>query len=150
MGINLKCMDYVRLVKLLKNHFQLYVAVGIGGMIGSVVRYVVSLLFRTDNFASFPWATFLVNISGAFFLTFLLFLPVIKTRLKEPLFIGLTTGVIGSYTTFSTIIVEVVAVWNESNFIAVLYILLTIFVGLLFSYAGYALARKLQKEVRER
>lgn len=126
-----------------RSHVKVYFAVGIGGIIGSILRYLVSLLFYPISFVGFPWATLMVNITGAFLLTFMLFHPRIKTKLSPTVFTALTTGIVGSYTTFSTITVEVALLFKVSSFISISYLFLTIFGGLFCSYLGYKAALRL-------
>jgi fluoride exporter len=80
-------------------------AIFAGGVVGALARVWISRQFATAPTA-WPWATFAVNISGAFALGYL------ATRLQErlpqstyrrPL---LGTGFCGAYTTFSTMQVE--------------------------------------------
>lgn len=140
-------MGYVLSVKLHRiKELRLYLAVGIGGMIGSCLRYLVSLLFQLGNVSEFPWATLTVNMSGAFLLTFLLFHPVIKSKLSPIVFTAMTTGLVGSYTTFSTITVETVMLWQVSYVTASVYIFLTFIGGLFCSYLGYKIACQITKE----
>lgn len=125
-----------------KTPLQIYLAVGLGGMIGSVLRYIVSLLFHPEIGLHFPWSTLLVNLSGAFLLSFLLFQPTIKSKINSIIFIGLTTGVLGSFTTFSMIMIEIVSLWQNTPSIAIIYCLVTLIGGIICSLLGYLLAKK--------
>lgn len=124
---------------------KIYIAVGIGGIIGSVLRYLISLLFWTEHINSFPWATYFVNISGACLLTFIVFHPFFVQTLSPQVFVGLTTGLIGSYTTFSTLILEITTLWNNDILLALFYTFATIFGGLFASYSGYFIAQRTSK-----
>lgn len=124
------------------NNLLLYLAVGIGGVIGSLLRYLVSLLIYSEIGTAFHWETLFVNLCGAFLLAFLLFQPAIKSKMKPHIFIGLTTGILGSFTTFSTIIVEIVSLWQNAPTIAIIYCLATLIGGISSSLLGYLLARK--------
>src|ERR1700722_12411120 len=76
-------------------------AVATGGAFGAVSRYAISLAIP-ETTAGFPWATFLINITGSAVLGFLITLILEqfpRGRLARPL---LGTGFIGAYTTFST------------------------------------------------
>ncbi|MEI3611578.1 fluoride efflux transporter FluC [Pseudogracilibacillus sp. SO30301A] len=117
-----------------------YLAVGIGGIIGSSLRYLISLLISV---ASFPWSTLIVNVTGAFLLTFILFHPSIKAKLSPIIFTAITTGIIGSYTTFSTITVEVVMLLNSNYVLSIIYLFATIFGGLFCSYLGFRFSYRL-------
>jgi CrcB protein len=81
-------------------------AIALGGGLGSVGRYLVSIALpvRTGHF---PWATFLVNLSGCFLLGALMVFVVEiwpPRRYVRP-FAGI--GILGGFTTFSTFAVEV-------------------------------------------
>jgi len=124
---------------------RIYLAVGLGGVIGSLLRYLVSTMFWTDQAVAFPWATYVVNMSGAFLLTFIVFQPFIIDKLPPILFVGFTTGLIGSYTTFSMLILELITLWEDHLSLAIVYFLATLCGGLLASYAGYVVANSSSK-----
>lgn len=124
---------------------KFYLAVGIGGVIGSCLRYFISLLFSTANLSGFPSATLIVNLSGAFLLAFIVFHPYITARFNPAIAAFFTTGLIGSYTTFSTIAIEVALLAKENMPMMATYLALTIFGGLLCSFAGYRTARRIAK-----
>src|SRR5699024_935224 len=117
---------------------RLYFMIGIGGMIGAVARYTVSLTFV--EYESFPYATLFTNFTGCFFLTFLLNSHYVRQKLSMQTRTALTTGVIGSFTTFSTFALETVRIWDSQVFIAIIYILLSVFGGVIFCYVGYKVA----------
>lgn len=120
---------------------KLFLAIGLGGMIGSVCRYSISLLFTGDP-ESFPFETLIVNLIGCFLLSFFLNKSQFKQTLSPLIFISLTTGLIGSFTTFSTFAVETVILFDFSLFLALVYMLVSIFGGLLFCYFGYRCATR--------
>jgi fluoride exporter len=81
-------------------------AIFLGGAVGALLRVWIGLTFATAA-GTWPWATFAVNVSGAFALGYL------ATRLQERLPLStyrrplLATGFCGAYTTFSTMQVEI-------------------------------------------
>ena len=89
-------------------------AIFAGGFLGTIARAALaqSLAVRPDRW---PWATFAVNILGAFLLGYVI------TRLQERLppsmygraFLG--TGICGAVTTFSTMMVELLAMIEGSH-----------------------------------
>ena len=116
-------------------------AIAAGGAIGSPLRYLVSEHLATDP-GGFPRATFLVNISGSFVLGFVI--VVILERARPTLYLRpfLATGVLGAYTTFSTLAVEAVLLVREHNTTgAMMYVVCTIAFGLLAVWLGMTLAR---------
>lgn len=119
--------------------FKLYFAVGIGGMIGAIVRYSISLLFTSDGF--FPYATLISNLVGCFLLSLLLNKLAWKQKLSPELFAALGTGMIGAFTTFSTFAVETIDLWQTDLFLAFLYVFLSIVGGLGYCYLGFMSAK---------
>lgn len=121
-----------------------YVAIGIGGMVGAIARYSLSILLVNNN--GFPYETLIANLIGCFLLSFLLHHEMIKKKLPKEIFTAISVGVIGSFTTFSTFAVETMMLWYKQPLIAMTYIMISIFGGLLFCYAGYRLAKRKQVE----
>src|SRR5699024_12674402 len=103
----------------------------------SILRYLVSVLFMSNPFTTFPCATFIVNITRAFLLTWIIFQPFFVRRLDPVIFVALTTGFLGSYTTFSTLILEATFLLHHNIATRLLYIASTIFGGLLACFLGY-------------
>lgn len=122
---------------------KLFIAVGLGGMLGAIGRYCVSIVVQSNSL--FPIATLIVNLIGCFFLAYLLNSPAIKGFLSNEFFTGLTTGLLGAFTTFSTFASETVNLWNHSLALAVLYVMLSLIFGLLLAYFGYLMAKKGRK-----
>lgn len=121
---------------------KVYLAVVIGGFFGSILRYGIGLLLPNIDYSGFPWATFAVNISGAFLLTYILFHPMIQSKLDQVVITGITTGLIGAYTTFSAITVEIIMLSKENFVLAIIYIFSTLLFGLFSSFLGYKYATR--------
>jgi CrcB protein len=116
-------------------------AVAAGGALGAVSRYAISLAIPETS-SGFPWATFLINITGSAVLGFLVTLLLEqfpRGRLARPL---LGTGFIGAYTTFSTFTVEAAALVRAGHpAVAVAYVLASVAAGLAAAWAGMVTAR---------
>ncbi|WP_114571275.1 fluoride efflux transporter CrcB [Exiguobacterium flavidum] len=122
---------------------MLYLLVGLAGICGALARYGVGLAVGQFASGPFPLATLLINLAGCFLLgyaTHFLF----KTKVLHSYAVtALGTGFIGSFTTFSTFSVETVTLMRESRFLlAGLYVALSLFGGLLFSYLGFRIGSR--------
>jgi CrcB protein len=82
------------------------VAIAIAGALGALARYGVDGLVSRRLPAAFPWGTFVVNISGAFVLGLLMTLMTEQLTTAPWLRAALTIGLLGAYTTFSTLSYE--------------------------------------------
>src|SRR3954471_10687924 len=80
-------------------------AIAAGGALGAPARYGVATLIHVAP-GSFPWATFWINVSGAFALGMLLMAASGRVRMTPRVVPFAATGFLGAYTTFSTFSVE--------------------------------------------
>ena len=80
--------------------------VGLGGGVGAVCRYVLSLLPVNEKF---PCSTLLVNLAGAVLIGFLAGCAGRIPRLAPELRLLLQTGFCGGFTTFSTFSLETIS-----------------------------------------
>ncbi|WP_293369606.1 fluoride efflux transporter CrcB [Nevskia sp.] len=90
-------------------------AVAAGGALGSVARYLMSTVLRSTA-PGFPWGTLLVNVVGG--LAMGLITAYALTRpgaLSDTVRIGLTTGILGGFTTFSAFSIETLLLWREGS-----------------------------------
>ena len=76
--------------------------VGTGGFIGSVLRYLVQVLVEKDLASTFPWGTFIANISGSFIIGIIFALAEKGNFLSAEWRIFLAVGICGGFTTFSS------------------------------------------------
>jgi CrcB protein len=79
----------------------LWLAVGALGGLGAVARFAIDALVSTNTAARFPLGTLLINLSGALVLGVL-----VGVALHGDGYLLAGTAVIGSYTTFSTWMLE--------------------------------------------
>ena len=114
-------------------------AVGIGGAIGASLRYFLSQIIVYE--VGFPLATCIANLIGCFLLSYLLSGKLLKSYPKMKL--ALTTGLLGSFTTFSTFSNETISLISDQLYgIAFVYVLLSALGGLLLSFVGYRLGNR--------
>ncbi|MCF8563291.1 fluoride efflux transporter CrcB [Alicyclobacillus tolerans] len=96
-----------------------YVWVGLGGTIGALLRYQLSKWIGERIVVSFPLATLIINVTGAFLLGFFTrSLGHIFPHLGSAPMLLLGTGLCGAYTTFSTFSYELVILLRESRYAA--------------------------------
>jgi CrcB protein len=115
---------------LLKN----IILVGLGGMIGSELRYLASYFIRHE---SFPYATFTVNIAGSFLIGLVMGIAAKQEGFTNwQLF--LATGICGGFTTFSAFAWENIQLLHQDRYGAfLLYMGATLFLGLGAVVFGY-------------
>ena len=107
-----------------------YLLVGIGGFIGSVLRFGASELFGT------PQATFVVNAVGSLLLGILM-AALVNELIGQETALLFGTGILGAFTTMSTFSLETVELWAENEFNAIGYVLLTMIVCPALAFAGW-------------
>ena len=78
--------------------------VAVGGAIGSMARYAVTTI--QNPVGAFPYAIFVVNLSGGFMMGVVTALLALKFSVSSEMRAFLTTGILGGYTTFSTFSLE--------------------------------------------
>lgn len=115
--------------------------VGVGGFIGSVLRYLIGLIHIDENFA-FPVKTFAVNIIGAFAIGIITALALKNAELNPRLVLFLKVGICGGFTTFSTFALESAKLFQDGRgVIAVIYIVLSAVLSVLAVLAAETLVK---------
>lgn len=122
-------------------HLRELALVAVGGALGAVLRYSVGRAMGPNADATIPWHTLLVNLTGAFALGLLL---VVAARAGWPGWwrplVGV--GLIGGYTTFSTLSLEVVELaLHGSGAAAAAYAAGSLALGVAGAATGIALGR---------
>ncbi|MBX0358419.1 fluoride efflux transporter CrcB [Halobacillus sp. Nhm2S1] len=121
---------------------MIYFYVGIGGMIGASLRFLIGEWLKNPD-QWFPYSTLTVNLTGSFFLAWFTMGIVEKFSLSPKWKAALGTGLVGSYTTFSTLSMDAVSLYERGDMIlSLLYIAISIFGGLAFSMLGFTLGKR--------
>lgn len=116
--------------------------VALGGSIGSVLRYLTSVLVYKYYASIFPLATLITNIIGCFLIGLLVGLLEKNSLTDSNLKWFLITGFCGGYTTFSAFGYENISLFqNNHSAYAFLYIGLSIFAGLFAVWGGLFLVK---------
>ncbi|WP_462420322.1 fluoride efflux transporter CrcB [Salinicoccus sp. Marseille-QA3877] len=121
-----------------------YLFVMVGGFFGTISRFAVSEWFHTAG--GFPFPTLFVNLAGCFALGWLLTYISRKTNIRPEYALIIGTGFIGSFTTFSTFTVETLTLFSQGFLLqAMIYVAVSIIIGLLMTYIGYKLASPMKR-----
>lgn len=115
--------------------------VGAGGFIGAILRYLVGLipLNQTDGF---PIKTLCINIIGSFVIGLVAAYSVKHGECPQSLQLFLKVGICGGFTTFSSFALETSNLVDKGNaFGAIIYICLSVILGVTAVYAATALVR---------
>ena len=119
----------------------LYVA--LGGAIGASARYLVGGWMGAWLGPDFPWGTFFVNVSGSFLIGVVLVL-VEGGALPPGARPFLAVGILGGYTTFSSLSYESLGLLTETGVVLTLLNTLgQLVIGLIFVYFGVVVGRLL-------
>lgn len=112
-------------------------AVGVGGFIGSVFRYAISLKMNEQFSDSLIlYSTLIVNVIGSFFIGIILELST-QISISAVLKLFLTTGFLGGLTTFSTMSYETISLIVAGEYgRALLNVFLNLASGLSAAYVG--------------
>lgn len=114
-----------------------FVWVAVGGAAGSVARHLVAGGF---NGRFHPWGTVLVNVVGSFALGILL--GRWGMAVESPARIGITVGLLGGFTTFSTFSMDTVRLWESGDAgLALITVILSVGLGLAAAVVGVAVGR---------
>jgi CrcB protein len=76
--------------------------VGLGGFFGAIARYALGLVLAKRLGTTWPYATFIINVTGCFALAFFMTLVTERTTIHEGWRYLFPIGFVGAYTTFST------------------------------------------------
>ncbi len=116
----------------------------LGGGIGSVLRYgTVIGMARLLPKAIFPWGVLAANILGSFILGFLFALPAMKEKGSGP-WLFAATGVLGGYTTFSTLSNDSwLLLLNQHSWLALINAIGSVLLGITAAAIGWWAGSKL-------
>lgn len=130
-----------------------FLYVGFAGFLGAITRiWLGRVLINFNPEALFPYHTLLINLVGSFLLSYFLVFIESKSNISTNLKIAISTGFLGSFTTFSTFSVETIyLIQIEAYKIAILYIFTSFIGGIVLALLGYRLAElKVIKKSRAR
>lgn len=115
---------------------------GVGGFIGTVLRFLVSRYFQLSFASVFPWSTFIVNVLGCFLIGIVYGLSEKGDLLSPEWRIFLSIGLAGGFTTFSTFSNDAYILLQTREMMRLaLYTGLSFFLGIMAVFLGRTLIK---------
>ncbi len=119
-------------------------AIGLGGAVGAVLRFMVSTGVHRFAGRDFPYGTLSVNILGSLLMGFLYILLIERLSLGTEWRAVLLVGLLGAFTTFSTFSIETLNLIENGELIkAGINIVLSVSLCLLAAWLGVFAGRQL-------
>lgn len=116
----------------------------LGGGIGSLLRWQIGHFLDSRISAHFRYSTFLINVTGAFVIAYLSMSLAIgwQQRFGDVMSSLVLTGILGGYTTFSSMQLDAVQMAEgRRHALALFYLVSSVLTGLIAAAAGVALAK---------
>lgn len=128
-----------------------YIFIALGGMLGAMLRYKIEHIHIYHYKEVVPINTLMINISGSFVLALVLTIAFEIWQFSSDLRLGIATGFLGAYTTFSTMCKETMNLMKQGDYYSsISYIGFSTMLGLAAAYFGIILAREIvSKLVKE-
>lgn len=125
------------------SYFSQVVLVGLGGFVGSSLRFMVSgWVHAALPFSGFPYGTLAVNVLGCLAIGLLGGMMEMRQALDPAQRLFLLIGVLGGFTTFSTFAYETLSLGQDAELAkAFANTLLQLVLGLTAAWLGYTAAR---------
>ncbi|NDW12685.1 fluoride efflux transporter CrcB [Bacteroides sp. 214] len=121
---------------------KMILLVGLGGGLGSILRFLTSVIVNKYTQTTYPLSTFTVNIIGCFIIGMLLGLFERNQIINTDLRLLFMTGFCGGYTTFSAFALENINLFQSGHTLtALLYIVASVILGLLAVWGGVLLIK---------
>jgi len=121
-----------------------YLAVALGGALGSVARFWLTGAMAALTGPRFPWGTLLINVGGSFIIGLVAALTLTPERLgwHPSVRIFLMTGFCGGFTTFSAFSLQALELLQDGETLAALgYMAGSVILCVLFTWFGWMIAR---------
>jgi fluoride exporter len=119
-----------------------FICIGFGGAIGAIIRFLIEHIQMSNFRGHIPLNTLAINIGGSFMLALIFTTSYEVYQKNENIKLGITTGFLGAFTTFSTMCKETVMLINKGYFYsAIFYIVFSAILGLGAAYLGNIAAK---------
>lgn len=119
-----------------------YFFIGICGFFGAIFRFFIKNIHIYPYNELISLNTLIVNVTGSFILALFLTLSFEVLKIDEDIRLGISTGFLGAYTTFSTLCKESIGLISKGYYYSsVSYITTSTVLGLISIYFGIIVAR---------
>ena len=120
-----------------------FIYVAMGGAVGAMLRYAISLIpIKTD----FPVLTLITNIMGAVLIGFVVGMASIRQETSQHLILFLKVGVCGGFTTFSTFSLEAMHLFEQNKIgMGIVYVVASVVCSIAGVLVGQGIAQKVQE-----
>lgn len=128
-----------------------YTLIAIGGILGAILRYTIKNIHVYHYKEVVPINTLFINVTGSFMLALILTIAFEIWELDADIRLGIATGFLGAYTTFSTMCKETVSLMSQGYYYSsISYICFSTMLGLAAAYFGVVLAREVVSKLVNR
>ena len=127
-----------------------YLTVGLAGAVGGMLRvFLGQVLINVFPLMTFPYPILMINLIGSFILgLFLRYIDLNQNKgINQRTKAAISTGFLGSFTTFSTFSAEALQLLQQSLIMSfIFYVILSFLGGIFFAYLGFKTASYLQSK----
>ncbi|MFY9743925.1 MAG: fluoride efflux transporter CrcB [Candidatus Sulfotelmatobacter sp.] len=119
-----------------------YLMVGVGGCLGSILRFWLGSYIGSRMGTRFPYGTFVINVTGSFLVGLAFALLTARTHWSPNWRYLIPIGFIGGYTTFSSFEYETLRTVQDGQIgVGLLYVGLSVCLGFVAVWGGFLTGR---------
>ncbi len=122
-------------------NLKLIIMAGLGGAIGSSMRYMVGVFMGSWLGRDFPWGTITVNILGSFLMGLLVGLFADKYVVSDEMKTLILVGFLGGFTTFSSFSLDTASLFGAQGYMSFAYVAASLLLGFSSLWGGLQLAK---------
>ena len=113
---------------------RLVLLVGLGGAIGSILRYLITEIIPSNQM---PYGTITVNLLGSMLLGIMFGAIAADAIINQDYVLLFGTGLLGAFTTMSAFAMDTITLTEDEISTTLIYIVITIVGSLGLAWAGY-------------